>query len=185
MSETRGVRQEREAVASGAETSVQLAGHVAQQPASIQRTHKLMLALEAAIVIAYIGLFVAAVYVSVTWKRHGELAVPRWWMVSQVGAALFMAIMGLHALIVKAYPPIPFSGDNTSAVTGRRAATRGRSLIGLGILWAIAWGGMYVGIVLSGEEPLRVFIPVVVILSISIGVISGIRSAIQRWAKPG
>ena len=164
MSEATSVQQE--------ETGSQLARHLEEQPASIQTAHKLMLALEAVVAILYIGLLIVAVYVSVTWKTHGELAVPRWWMASQVSAALFLVILGLHSVIVKAYSPFPSLGGKESKVTGRKAVRQGWMLIGLGLLWAAAWGGMYLGIVLSGAEPLQVFIPFVVALGMGMGVIS-------------
>jgi hypothetical protein len=175
MSEAASVQQ--------AETGSPLARHLEEQPASIQTAHKLMLALEAVVAILYIGLLIVAVYVTVTWKTHGELAVPRWWMASQVSVALFLAILGLHSLIVKAHWPNPLLSGKDSIVTGRKAVRQGWIFIGGGLLWAAAWGGMYLGIVLSGAEPLEVFIPFVVALSVGVGVIAGIGSAIQKRLK--
>ncbi len=172
MSEAASVQQEVEGVESKEETGSQLGRHLEKQPSSIQTAHKLMLALEAVVAILYIGLLIVAIYVSVTWKTHGELAVPRWWMASQVCAALFLVILGLHSVIVKAYSPFPSLSGKDSKVTGRKAVRRGWMLIGLGLLWAAAWGGMYLGIVLSGAEPLKVFIPFVVAMGIGVGVIS-------------
>lgn len=186
MSEATSVQQEAKVVESREETGSQLARHLEQQPASIQTAHKLMLALEAVGVILYVGLFILAVYVSVTWKTYGELAVPRWWMASQVCAALLAMTVGLHTLIVKAYLPIPYPSGKESIVTGRQAVRQGWMPIRLGLLWAAAWGGMYLYIVLSGAKPLETFIPFVVILSIGLGVISGISSivsAIRKRAK--
>jgi hypothetical protein len=172
MSEATSVQQEVEGVESKEETRSQLARHLEQQPASIQTAHKLMLALEAVVAILYIGLLIVAIYVSVTWKTHGELAIPRWWMASQVSVALLLVILGLHSVIVKAHSPVPSLSGKESKVTGREAVRQGWMLIGLGVLWAAAWGGMYLGIVLSGAEPLQVFIPFVVALGIGMGVIS-------------
>jgi hypothetical protein len=172
MSEATSVQQEVERVDSKEETRSQLDRHLEQQPASIQTAQKLMLALEAVILVLYIGLLIVAVYVSVTWKTHGELAVPRWWMASQVGAGLGMVILGLHSLMVRAYLPLPSSSGKDSIVTGRKAVSQAWKLMGLGLLWAVAWAGMYLGIVLSGAEPLQVFIPFVVAISIGVGILS-------------
>ena len=183
MSEAKSVQQEVQMVESREETESQLARHLEQQPASIQTIHKVMLVLEAIGVVLAVGLFILAVYVSITWKTHGELAVPRWWMASQLCAAFFMVIVGLHTLIVKAYLPMQSPGSKESIDTGRQAVKKGWGVIGLGILWAAAWGGMYLYIVLSGAKPLETFIPFVVILSIGVPVVGGIVSAIQRRAK--
>jgi hypothetical protein len=51
-------------------------------------------------------------------------------------------------------------------------------LTGGGLAWAAAWGGMYLGIVLAGAEPLKIFIPFVVAVSIGVGILSVIRSVI-------
>ena len=183
MSEETGVRQEPKVVESREETGSALAHHLEQQPASVQTANKLMLALEAVGAILIVGLFVLALYVSIAWKTYGELAVPRWWMANQVCVALFMGILGLHTLFVKAWMPIPSLGGEESIVTGRQAVRQGWLFIGLGLLWAAAWVGMYLAIVLSGAPPLDIFIPFVVILGISVGVIGGIVSAIERRAK--
>jgi hypothetical protein len=183
MSEVTSVQQQTEVVESREGTQSQLARHVGQQPASIQASHRLMLALEAVAAILYIGLFVWAIYVSVTWKTYGELAVPRWWMASQVCAGLLVVILGLHTLIVGAFLPVPYPSGKETIVTGQQAVRQAWMLIGLGLLWAAAWGGMVLGIVLSGAEPLEVFIPFVVSLSIGVGVISGIWSVVQKLFK--
>jgi hypothetical protein len=180
MSGATNVQRDTGVVASREETGSELARHMDQQTGSIQTAHKLMLVLEAVAAILYIGLFILAIYVSVTWKAHGELAVPRWWMASQVTAGLLAVIVGLHALMVKAYLPIPYPSGKESIVTGREAARQAWMPIGLGILWAVVWGGMYLYIVLSGADPLGTFIPFVVIVSVGIGVASGIWAATQK-----
>lgn len=172
MSEVSDVQQETAVEESTEKTGSELDRYIEQQPRSIRIAHTLMLVLEGVALILYIGLFVLAIYVSVTWKTHGELAVPRWWMASQVCAALLVVVLGLHTLTVGAYLPVPYPSGKETIVTGQRAARQGWMLIGLGLLWAAAWGGMYLGIVLSGAEPLQVFIPFVVAISIGVGILS-------------
>ncbi|NIV38229.1 MAG: hypothetical protein GWN58_55075, partial [Anaerolineae bacterium] len=82
MSEVSDVQQEEVMAELTEETGSELDRYIEKQPASIQTAHKLMLVLEGVCAILYIGLFIVAIYVSVTWKTHGELAVPRWWMAS-------------------------------------------------------------------------------------------------------
>ncbi len=158
----------------------ELARHMEQQAGSIQTAHKLMLALEAIGAIAYSGLFVVAIYVSVTWKTYGDLAVPRWWTASQVCAGLLIVIVGLHTLVVKAYLPGPYQSSKEPIATGREAVRQAWKPISLGILWAAAWGGMYLFIVLSGADPIGTFIPFVVIVSVGLGVAWGIWVAMQN-----
>jgi hypothetical protein len=182
MSDATNVQREAGVVESREEAGSELARHMDQQTGSIQTAHKLILVLEAVGAILYIGLFILAIYVSVTWKAHGELAVPRWWMASQVCAGVLAVIVGLHTLVVKAYLPVPYPNGKESIVTGREAARQAWMPIGLGLLWAAVWGGMYLYIVLSSADPLGTFIPFVVIVSVGIGVASGIWAAIRGRA---
>jgi hypothetical protein len=182
MSEATDVQQEVTVVESRENSGSELARHMEQQTKSIQTAHKLMLALEAVLAILYIGLFVLAIYVSVTWKRHGGLAVPRWWMASQACVGLLLVIVGLHTLVVKAYMPTP-PGAKESIVTGREAVRQAWKPTALGLFWAAVWGGMYLLIVLSGADPLETFILFVVIVSVGIGVASGIWAAIRGTAS--
>ena len=183
MTEVTDVQQEAVVVESTEDTGSELARYMEKQPGSIQTAHKLMLALEGVAAILYIGLFILAIYVSVTWKTHGELAVPRWWMASQVCAGLLLVIGGLHTLVVKAYRPTP-PGSKDSIVTGREAVGQAWKPIALGLFWAAVWGGMYLFIVLSGADPLGTFIPFVVIVSIGLGVAWAIWVAIQKRRAP-
>lgn len=179
MSEVSDVQQETAVEESTEETGSELDRYIEQQPRSIRIAHTLMLVLEGVALILYIGLFVLAIYVSVTWKTHGELAVPRWWMASQVCVGLLLVIVSLHTLVVKAYSPTP-PGTKDSIVTGREAVGQAWKPLGLGILWAAAWGGMYLFIVLSGADPIGTFIPFVVIVSVGLGVAWGTWVAIQK-----
>ncbi|NIV33579.1 MAG: hypothetical protein GWN58_30270 [Anaerolineae bacterium] len=179
MSEVSDVQQETVVEESTEKTGSELDRYIAQQPRTIRIAHVLMLALEAVAAILYIGLFILAIYVSVTWKTHGELAVPRWWMASQVCAGLLLVFVGLHTLVVKAYSPTP-PGTRDSIVTGREAVRKAWGPLALGLFWAAAWGGMYLFIVLSGADPIRTFIPFVVIVSIGLGVAWSIWVAIQK-----
>ena len=178
MSEVTNGQQKVGRVEAREDTGSELARHMEQQPASVQTAHRLMLALEGICAILYLGLFVLAIYVSVTWNTHGELAVARWWMASQVCAGLLLVIVGLHTLVVKAYRPTP-PGTKDLIVTGREAVRQAWKPISLGVFWAVAWGGMYLAIVVSGTDPLGIFIPFVVVVSIGIGVASGIWAATQ------
>ena len=178
MSKAVDVQQGATAVESSEETEYGLDRYMQQQSESIQTAHKLMLALEGACAILYIGLFILAIYVSVAWKTYGELAVPRWWMASQVCVGLLLVIVGLHTLVVKAYSPTP-PGTKDAIVTGREAVRQAWKPLALGLVWAAAWGGMYLGIVISGADPLRIFILFVVVVSVGLGVASGIWAAIR------
>ena len=176
MSEVTDVQQEVVVAESTEETGSELDRYMEKQPGSIQTTHKLMLALEGVCAILYIGLFVLAIYVSVAWQTYGELAVPRWWMASQVCAGLLLVLAGLHAILVKAYLPTP-PGRKERVVTGQEAVRQAWKPIALGLFWAALWGGMYLYIALSGADPIGTFIPFVVIVGIGLGVASGIWSA--------
>ena len=179
MSEVSDVQQETVVDESTEKTGSELDRYIEQQPRSIQIAHTLMLVLEGVALILYIGLFILAIYVSVTWKTHGELAVPRWWMASQVSVGLLLVFVGLHTLVVKAHSPTP-PGTKDSIVTGREAVRKAWGPLALGLFWAAAWGGMYLFIVLSDADPIGTFIPFVVIVSIGLGVAWSIWAATQK-----
>jgi hypothetical protein len=179
VSEVRDIRQEAVVAESTEETGSELDRYMEKQPGSVQTAHKLMLALEGACAILYIGLFILAIYVSVAWQTYGELAVPRWWMASQVCAGLLLVIAGLHTILVKAYLPTP-PGTKDLIVTGREAMRQAWKPIALGLFWAALWGGMYLFIVLSGADPIKTFIPFVVVVSIGLGIASGIWAATRK-----
>ena len=149
MSEVSDVQQETAVEESAEKTGSELDRYIEQQPRSIRTAHTLM------------------------------LAVPRWWMASQVCVGLLLLIVGLHTLVVKAYSPTP-PGTKDSIVTGREAVGLAWKPLGLGILWAAAWGGMYLFIVLSEADPMGTFIPFVVIVSIGLGVAWAIWAGILK-----
>ena len=173
--------------------NARLAEYVEQQPKSIQTAHIVLSVLLAVGVVLVIGLFIVALYVSFTWKAYGELAVPRWWMAWGVSVGLWLVVYGLDILILKANPPYVMPGTGPSRdkasgerrwfVTGPQAARQGRIYIGLGVLYAALWAGMYLVIALWSEDPLSSFITFVLGLTFLTVVIGIASSVIQRFSK--
>lgn len=193
MKEATTVQPEATLADSRQEANARLAEYVEQQPKSVQTAHTVLSVLMAVGVVLVIGLFIVALYVSFTWKSYGELAVPRWWMAWGVSVGLWLVVFGLDILILKADPPYIMPGTGPSRdkasgerrwyVTGPRAARQGRIYIGLGVLYAVLWAGMYLVISLWSEDPLSSFITFVLGLTFLTVVVAIASSVIQRLSK--
>jgi hypothetical protein len=190
MKEVTTVQPEATTVNSRQEANAQLDEYVKQQPKSVQTAHEVLSVLMAVGFILVIGLFIVALYVSFTWKAHGELAVPRWWMAWGVTVGLWLVVFGLDIFILKADPPYIMPGTGPSRdkasgerrwyVTGQQAARQGRIYIGLGVLYAALWAGMFLVISLWSEDPLSSFITFVLGLTF-LTVVASITWSVIQW----
>jgi hypothetical protein len=190
MKEATTVQPEATTVDSRQEANAQLDEYVKQQPKSVQTAHTVLSVLMAVGFILVIGLFIVALYVSFTWKAYGELAVPRWWMAWGVTVGLWLVVFGLDIFILKADPPYIMPGTGPSRdkasgerrwyVTGQQAARQGRIYIGLGVLYAALWAGMFLVISLWSEDPLSSFITFVLGLTF-LTVVASITWSVIQW----
>lgn len=102
---------------------------------------------------------------------------PRW-MRFALGQAVFVILVGLHGVIVKAMPPATvFLRKQGTLATDRRAVRRGWLVVGAGLVWAAIWVGLYRYLVYSGLDPLDTFIAFVVGLSF-VAALIGILSSV-------
>jgi hypothetical protein len=193
VKEVTTVQPETTQVDSRQEANAQLAEYVEQLPKSIRTAHNVLSVLLGVGVVLAIGLFIVALYVSFAWKAYGELAVPRWWMAWGVSVGLWLVVYGLDILVLKANPPYVMPGTGPSRdkssgelrwyVTGPQAARQGRIYIGLGVLYAALWAGMYLVISLWSEDPLSSFITFVLGLTFLTVIVSIASSLIQRFSR--
>ncbi len=157
------------------EVKARLAQYLEQQPESIHKFHRWMKALELVNLIIIFGLFIVALYVSITWKNYDPMVVPFWWVTFAAAGALFGILFGLHTIILKASPPYilpgmkPFPanvipGDRRMFVTGPQAVKWGWVLIGASFIWAVICAGVYYYMVSSNANILRTVISLAVFL---------------------
>ncbi len=83
----------------------QLAQYVEQQPESKQAFHKWMTVLEVASLAIVVGVFAVAMYVSINWKSVPPMAIPTAWFCFPISFTPFAILVGLHAIVLRAFPP--------------------------------------------------------------------------------
>jgi hypothetical protein len=88
----------------------QLAAYVAQQPASRQTFHKGMQIAEWLAVALIVAVFAVALYVSFNWASVPQVAIPTAWFCLPLSAALLAFLIGVHAIVLRAYPPTSLMG---------------------------------------------------------------------------
>ena len=120
------------------DTKAQLAEYVARQPASTQAIHRWMNWLTIASLAIPLGLFARALYFSINWKRVDPIQIPIAWFFFVAGGTVFMFINGLHAVLLRAFPPIPEL--SSKFVTGKDAVWRGAGMMVAALLIAAFWG---------------------------------------------
>ena len=115
---------------------LQLAQYLEQQPESTQSLHRWMKRLEAASVGIIAAAFIVALYVSVAWKSVPPMVIPIAWFFFAASAAPAMVLVGLHAVILRAFPPIVWPGKPPKFVTGSGAVWTGSAFILLALVVA-------------------------------------------------
>ena len=118
----------------------QLAQYLALRPESIQSAHKWMKGLEVAGVVIIIAAFCVALVVSFAWKSLNPQVIPIAWFAFAASMGLTMVLLGLDAIILRAFPPVLWPGKPPAFVTGSGAVCRGWAYIVGGLAAAVLWG---------------------------------------------
>ena len=132
---------------------LQLAEYVDQQPESRQAFHRLMKDLEIASLVIVAVLFILAMYVSIDWKSVPPQAIPTAWFACVGSFSLTILLVGLHAVILRAFPPvgglqysmvhgyspIRVPGKQSRFVTGREAVIKGWGVLLMGVIVGAFW----------------------------------------------
>ena len=119
---------------------LQLAEYVKMQPEATQSFHRWMRRLEAAALGIIAAAFLIALYLSIVWKSINPILIPTAWFVFAASASPLAVLIGLHAIILKAFPPIIVPGKAQKFVTGSGATWTGFGIIGVGAVLAAFWG---------------------------------------------
>jgi hypothetical protein len=166
----------------GPDLEAQLTEYVAQLPKSTQTMHRWMEILTAISVAVPFALFGWALYLSITWKRvsagPGASLIPVAWMAFAGGGALPIFLTGLHALLLRAFPPI--NVDVSKFVTGNKAAWIGGGLMAAIVVVGAFWG--FFGYVVWTRN-MALIEPMVNILANVVGVGVVIAVVASLWKK--
>ncbi|MGB7538666.1 MAG: hypothetical protein WBM17_09020 [Anaerolineales bacterium] len=151
---------------------LELARHLEQQPESILNIHRWMLRLEAAGAVATAVAFLAALVISFAWKSVDPRAVPIAWFVFAISTAPILILLGLDAVILRAFPAVSYPGRPQMFVTGSGAVWRGWAFILLALIVAAFWGTFIYAVVTLNMA-------MIAALATIIGVILGVGMAVS------
>ena len=146
---------------------LQLAHYLAQQTESTRSLHKWMKHLEMASLGVIAVAFLVALAISIAWKSVNPLTIPVAWFVFAASTSLNMAIVGLHAMSLRAFPPAVLPGKKQKFVTGHAAVWAGLGTIGLGLVTGAFWGFFAYAV---GTFNLALIAPLANILGILMGI---------------
>jgi hypothetical protein len=132
---------------------LQLAQYVAEQPESMRMFHRLMKDLEIASLVIVAALFILALYVSIDWTSVPPQAIPTAWFAFVGSFSLTILLVGLHAIILRAFPPVGglqysmvhgyspvrVPGKQSKFVTGREAVIKGWGVVVMGLVVGAFW----------------------------------------------
>ena len=125
---------------------VQLASHLAGQPDNIRSFHRLMNVLESISFAIMIIVFITALVLSFMSKSIPVQAILTAWFLLPVSGSILSLLIGLHALVVHAFPPsgylsviqrgsfLRLPGKSQGFLTGKAAAFQSWGLIIMGLV---------------------------------------------------
>jgi len=140
MNETTNVKKIETGKEAREHLRLQLSEYVEKQPESTQSFHRWMKLLEAAGAGIIAAAFITALYFSFAWKRIDPILIPTAWFAFVVSASPLAVLIGLHSLILKAFPPVILPGKVQKFVTGSGAMWPGWGFILMGLAVAAFWG---------------------------------------------
>jgi hypothetical protein len=166
----------------GAEKRLTFDQHLQQLPASKQSIHRWLGWLVIVALVLTLGVFVYAIYTSITWKSAGGENVVVSWMYFFLAGAIAAFLLGLDTLLVGATIPPPFERSKYSFETGSKAVKEGWWMIGYGLVMSIL---VFVGVAavragrFSVEDWITLVVGFFVILGIGSGVLAIFRKILQ------
>jgi hypothetical protein len=158
---------------------LQLAEYLAQQPGSTQTVNKVMNGLEVAGVVIIIMAFIVALVLSFAWKSINPMMIPIAWFAFAASASLTMILLGLDAIVLRAFPPILWPGKPSRFTTGSGATWRGWAFMAGGLAAVALWGLFAYAIWTQNWTMLR---PLINILGIGM-TIAVLYSILMKFAK--
>jgi hypothetical protein len=118
---------------------LQLAQYVESQPESTQSFHRWMKRLEMAAVGLIATAFINGLYLSFAWKSIDPILIPTAWFFFAASAGPLAVLIGLHTIILKAFPPIILPGKAQKFITGSGAMWSGTGSMVAGLAITTFW----------------------------------------------
>jgi hypothetical protein len=161
----------------------QLKQHLAQylegQKPATRALHRLMTILEWASVGVIV--FIGAMYLSINWAHMQPTLIPMAWFMLAVSLSLTLMLAGLHAIILRAFPPgVMPARSTTRFVVGGEAVWRGVFLLAGGAVMAAFRGLFAYGVWTVNWALLR---PMIGVLGAAMGVAMVISMAAKTVQK--
>ena len=160
---------------------LQLAQYLAQQPESTRSADKWMKRVDVAGMGIVIAVFAVALYGSFTWASVNPAMIPVAWFTFATCLSLMVVLLGLHAILIRAYPPVVLPGKVQKFVAGSGAVWIGAASIAGGLIMA----GLWVAFAYSAATfNLAMIVPLVNILGVvmSIAIVGSIIYSIYQKA---
>jgi uncharacterized membrane protein (DUF485 family) len=163
---------------------LQLARYLEQQPESTQSAHKWMKRADAAGIGIVIAAFAVALYGSFAWASANPTMIPVAWFFFATCLSLMVVLFGLHAILIRAYPPIILPGKVQKFVSGSGAVWIGVVSIVGGLIMAALWVMFAYS---TATDNLAMVAPLVNILGIFMSIVivgSIVYSLYQKVSQP-
>jgi len=159
----------------------QLSEYLSQQPESTLSTHKWMKRVDVVGLGIVVAVFAYALYGSFTWASTNPIMIPIAWFAFATSLSLMTILMGLHAILIRALPPVILPGKVQKFVSGSTALWTGIAYILGGLFMAIVWVMFAYS---TATFNLAMIVPLVNILGvgISIAIVVGIVYSIYQKA---
>ena len=159
---------------SSEQLNAQLASYLEGQPENTRSFHRTMKVLESISFGIIITVFIIALVLSFMWKSIRVEAIPTAWLLLPVSASILMLLIGVHALVLRAFPPSPLFSvlwhgssihlprKSQGFVTGKAAEFTAWGLILLGLIagaffavfawsaWTVNWAILTLMITILG-----------------------------------
>ena len=159
----------------------QLAEYLAQAPKFTQSAHKWMKRVDVAGIGIVVAAFAVALYGSFAWAAVNPAMIPVAWFFFATCLSLMVVLTGLHAILIRAYPPVILPGKVQKFVSGSAAVWIGAASIVGGLILAALWVAFAYS---TATFNLAMIAPLMNILGIvvSIGIVLSIVIAIYQKA---
>jgi hypothetical protein len=159
----------------------QLAEYLTQAPTATRSAHTWMKRVEAAGLGIVIAVFAVALYGCFAWASTNPTMIPIAWFSFATSLSLMVILSGLHAILIRAYPPVIFPGKVQKFVSGSTAVWIGAASIVGGLILAGVWIMFAYS---TATFNLTMIVPLVNILSVvmSIAIVGSIVYSIYQKA---
>jgi len=155
----------------------QLADYLAQAPESTRSAHTWMKRVDIAGLGIVIAAFAVALYGSFTWASVNPSMIPVAWFFFATCCSMFVILLGLHAILIRAYPPVILPGKVQKFVSGSTAVWIGAAsivggfiLAGLWIVFAYSTATFNLAMIAPLTNILGIVVGIEIVLSIAVAI---------------